>query len=239
MHSLPLISGAFGLFKRSTVEEVGGYWTDTVGEDAELVFRLHRHMRERRQDYRIEFVPDPVCWTEAPEDLATLSKQRRRWQRGLGETLWRHRKMTFNPRYGVLGMVAMPFFWFFELIGPVFQATGFITIPAAVALGVLDVKFLIGFLIASIAFGVLLSIAALVLEEVSFKRHDPHKDAARLFVYTILDNFGYRQIQEWFRLKGTVEFLRGTGGGWGEMNRKGIGQVAPKPAPAREVGSAG
>jgi cellulose synthase/poly-beta-1,6-N-acetylglucosamine synthase-like glycosyltransferase len=229
MRSLPLISGAFGLFKRSAVEEVGGWWTDTVGEDAELVFRLHRHMRERDQDYRIEFVPDPVCWTEAPEDIRTLSRQRRRWQRGLGQTLGRHRSLTANPRYGMLGMVAIPYFWFFELIGPIFIATGYVTIPFAAALGILDLNFLIAFLLASVAFGVLLSIAALVLEEVSFRRHDPHRDAARLFLYAVIDNFGYRQLQELFRLLGTIDLLRGTSG-WGEMKRKGIGQVDAAPA---------
>lgn len=99
-NALLIISGAFGLFQRTAVEETGGYWTDTVGEDAELVVRIHRHFRDRAIPYRVVFVPDPVCWTEAPEDLRTLSRQRRRWQRGLGQTIWRHRRVVGRPRYG-------------------------------------------------------------------------------------------------------------------------------------------
>src|SRR5207302_10689210 len=75
INALLIISGAFGLFRRSLVEAVGGWWAGTVGEDVELVIRLHRYLRERAQDYRIAFVPDPVCWTEAPEDLRTLDRK--------------------------------------------------------------------------------------------------------------------------------------------------------------------
>ncbi len=242
--SLMIISGAFGLFKRSIVEAVGGYDTKTVGEDAELVVRLHRYMRERDEDYRIEFVADPVCWTEAPEDFATLSRQRRRWQRGLGETLWKHRKITGNPRYGALGTLAAPFYWLFELVGPVIQAAGYIFIPVAVALGMLNISYLIGFLAASVALGVLLSIAALSLEEISFRRHSRHREAARLLLYAVIDNLGYRQLTDFFRLQGMIDWARRRGG-WGEMKRRGIGKLAtptvgagdrpPEPSPAAAV----
>lgn len=235
LRSLMIISGAFGLFKRSAVEAVGGYWTETVGEDAELVVRLHRHMRERGDDYRIEFVPDPVCWTEAPEDFRTLGRQRRRWQRGLGETLWRHRGVTAKPRYGALGVVAAPFFWVFELIGPAIEVLGYVGIPLAAALGVLDISFLIGFLVAAVALGMLLSVAALALEEISFRRHSRHREAARLLAYAIFDNLGYRQLTGLYRVAGIVDLCRRKAG-WGEMRRRGIGrsrehEVAPeKPA---------
>lgn len=135
--SLLIISGAFGMFHRPTVEAVGGYWTSTVGEDVELVIRLHRYLKSRGEPYRIEFVPDPVCWTEAPEDVRTLSRQRRRWQRGLAEALWRHRSMCGNPRYGALGVLALPYFLVFELIGPVLEVIAYLTIPLAASLGLL------------------------------------------------------------------------------------------------------
>ena len=140
------ISGAFGLFQRSVVEAVGGYATDTVSEDAELVVRLHRYLRERGEDYRIEFMPDPVRWTEAPEDLRTLARQRRRWQRGLAETLWRHKTMIGRPSYGALGTLALPYFLLFELLGPLVELVSLLALPLAHLLGALSTAFLVAFL---------------------------------------------------------------------------------------------
>ena len=128
--SLLIISGAFGLFQRSVVAAAGGYSTTTVGEDVELVVRLHRYLRERGEEYRIEFIPDPVAWTEVPEDLQSLGGQRRRWQRGLVETLWRHQRMTLNPRFGMFGLVALPSFFLLEVLGPLVELLGY---PAVIA----------------------------------------------------------------------------------------------------------
>src|SRR3954468_14711266 len=172
LRALLIISGAFGLFRRDTVEAVGGWSPDTVGEDMELVVRLHRHMRERGFPYRVQFVPDPVCWTEAPETLRVLSRQRRRWQRGLAETLWCHRRLLFNPRYGALGLAAVPYFVIFELLGPVLGVLGYLVLPVAAVLGVLSLGYLIAFLLVAVLLGQLLSISALALEEFSFQRHE-------------------------------------------------------------------
>ncbi len=95
--ALFIVSGAFGLFRRDVVEEVGGYWVDTVGENLEMTVRMDKHMRDQGRPYRITFTADPVCWTEAPSDMATLGSQRRRWHRGLWESLWRHRSMMLRP----------------------------------------------------------------------------------------------------------------------------------------------
>ena len=220
--SLLIISGAFGLFRRSLVETSGGWWTRTVGEDVELVIRLHRHLRERGEDYRIEFVPDPVCWTEAPEDLRTLSRQRRRWQRGLAEAMWRHRRVAFNPRYGVLGLVAFPYFLVFELLGPVIQLVGLPIVVVAVAVGAASFTFLGAFLVVSILVGVLLSVAALTLEEFSFRRHARGREIARLLLFAVLENVGYRQLTDLWRLLGFVDIARRKRH-WGEMRRRGLG----------------
>ena len=142
--------------------------------------------------------------------------------------------MTANPRYGALGIVAVPFFWVFELVGPLLQALGYLMIPVAVALGVLDARFLIAFVVAAIALGVLLSIAALVLEEISFRRHARHREAARLLLYAVLDNLGYRQVTDFYRLLGTVDLVRRTGG-WGEMKRRGIGSAEREPGEADQA----
>jgi hypothetical protein len=122
--ALVIVSGAFGLFRRDVVDEVGGYWTDTVGEDLELTVRLHRHMRDSNRPYRITYAPDPVCWTEVPSDMVTLGRQRRRWHRGLWECLWRHKGMMLRRRYGAPGMIALPYFLTFEFCGPLMDARG-------------------------------------------------------------------------------------------------------------------
>ena len=227
--SLLIISGAFGLFKRDEVEAVGGWRTDTVGEDAELVVRLHRHLRERGEDYRIEFVPDPVCWTEAPESMRVLSRQRRRWQRGLAETLWRHKAMFGRPRYGALGVVAMPYFVVFELIGPLFELASFFIVPVAFAFGMLDVAILVAFALVAVLLGVLLSVAALALEEFSFRRHPHGREVIRMLVYAVTENFGYRQLVDFWRLRGLWDVVRRRKG-WGDMKRKGFAALTPVDA---------
>ena len=222
--SLLIISGAFGLFRRSLVETVGGWSTDTVGEDVELVVRLHRYLREHGESYRIEFVPDPVCWTEAPEDLRTLSRQRRRWQRGLFEALWRHRSVLGRPRYGLFGVVGLPFFLVFELFGPLIEVLGLPVVVVAAVTGDLSVGFLAAFLVVSVLLGVLLSIAALALEEFSFRRHSRNREALRLVLFAIVENFGFRQLVDLWRLIAFADIARRKRS-WGAQRRRGIGQA--------------
>jgi cellulose synthase/poly-beta-1,6-N-acetylglucosamine synthase-like glycosyltransferase len=230
MNALLIVSGAFGLFRRSLVEEIGGYSSETVGEDIELVVRLHRHLRERKEPYRIEFVPDPVCWTEAPETMGQLARQRRRWHRGLGETLWRHRRLAGNGRYGSLGTAAVPYFLLFEFLGPIVEVLGLPAVLVWWLLGDLSVVFVVAFLVVAILLGVVLSLAALTLEEHSFRRHRDGREVARLVGFSILENVGYRQIVSFWRFLAFFDLLRGRGD-WGEMRRKGFTTVAEAPLP--------
>lgn len=224
LSALLIISGAFGLFRRSAVEEVGGWWTETVGEDAELVARLHRHFSSKGIDYRVEFVPDPVCWTEAPESLRVLGRQRRRWQRGLAETISRHRRTLGSSCYGPFGLLAMPFYFVFEMLGPLVALAGYLVLPLAAALGMLSIELMIAFMVVALLLGILLSVAALALEELSFRRHVRHREAARLLLYAVLDNLGYRQLNDVYRVLGLIDFFRKKHS-WGEMERRGIGRV--------------
>ena len=225
LHGLLIISGAFGLFRRATVEAVGGWWPQTVGEDMELVLRIHRHQRAAGEPYRVQFVPDPVCWTEAPETMRVLSRQRRRWHRGLAETLWRHRSMTLNPRYGVVGLAAMPYFLLFELLAPVLAVSGFVVLPAAVSFGLLQPRFLVPFLIVAVLLGQLLTVSALALEELSFRRHPETRATLRLLAYAAVENLGYRQLVLAWGGLGFWDLARRRHG-WGEMTRRGF---APAP----------
>jgi cellulose synthase/poly-beta-1,6-N-acetylglucosamine synthase-like glycosyltransferase len=221
MKSLLLISGAFGLFRRSLVEEVGGYSDQTVGEDMELILRLHRHLLEQEETYRIEFVADPVCWTVAPDDLRSLSRQRRRWQRGLGESLWRHRRMIGNPRYGSLGLVGLPFLLFFEFVGPVIEVLGPVTVLGWFLLGQLSLAFAITFFMVSLLLGIFLSLSALVLGEAGFRKRVRAGDVRRLLAYCVAENFGYRQLSACWRVVGLVDLARRKKD-WGAHGRRGF-----------------
>lgn len=222
MNGLLIISGAFGLFKKSAVLDVGGYKADTVGEDMELITRMHRIMRERKEPYRVVFVPDPVCWTEAPESLRILGRQRNRWHRGLLETMLLHRTMFLNASYGVVGMAAMPYFVLVELLGPAVEFIGYVALIVMYSLGVLNIKMAILFFIVALFYGVMFSVGAVLLEEISFQRYPRARDLAILLSFGVIENFGYRQMTTWWRIKAFWDyFVRGVRS-WGQMQRKGF-----------------
>ncbi len=225
LDSLLIISGAFGVFDRKAVIKVGGYLHETVGEDMELVVRLHRYHREKGIPYRIRFLPEPVCWTEVPEDWQTLSRQRNRWHRGLADTLFRHRVMLFNPKYGRLGMAAMPFFLFVELIAPVIELGGYLIFLLSYLIGAINITFFLLFLTSAILLGVIMSVLAVLIEELTFRRYDRMWDVLILVVYAFLENFGYRQIYAWWRFKGLIDYFKGDLE-WGEMKRGGAFKVS-------------
>lgn len=221
MGALLIISGAFGLFRRQEALRVGGYRTDTVGEDMELVVRLHRWAREGGRPYRILYLPDPICYTEVPSDLRTLRRQRNRWHRGLWETLWAHRRLLFNPRYGRLGLVAMPYFLLFEALGPVVEVLGYVSLPLFAALGLLNPPFALLFLLFALGYGVLLSHLAVGVETLLLKRYPSLGERLRLLLLPFLDVLGYRQVLALERFLATFQVWRKRGV-WGEMRRKGL-----------------
>lgn len=219
--SLLIISGAFGLFDTRLVREAGGYRSETSTEDMELVVRLHRHLHEGDKDYRIAFVPEPVIWTEVPEDRTGLSRQRRRWHRGLFQTLTAHRQMIGNPRYGTTGMFALPFFVFIEALGPIIEGAGYVIIPVAFLLGAVNEWFLFLFLLLAITLGTLLSWLSILSEVISYRRYDQPIDIILLLIYGIGENILYRQWRTIVLWRGFIEFLRGDKS-WGVMERSGF-----------------
>ena len=221
MQALTVISGAFGLFRRRLVLEVGGYSHGTVGEDMELVVKLHRHMREHGRPYRVEFIPEPVCWTEAPEDLAVLGRQRARWQRGALETFFKHRDMLFNPRYGRIGFVGFGQILVTDVIGPFVEVAGYVLVPVLWLSGLLAVDYLLAFLAITFTFGIFVSVATLILEEVELRRFPRARDLLVLTIVAVVENFGYRQLSNFWRVRGVWQFFR-KHEGWGQMTRKGF-----------------
>lgn len=222
LNALVLISGAFGMFRRDILLEVGGLDADSIGEDFELVMRIHRLMRRSKRPYRVTFVAEPVSWTEVPSTMRVLARQRRRWHRGLWEVLWKYRGMTFNPRYGAVGMVALPFYWAFELIAPLLELVGLILVPLGLAFGLVDPGYGLLFLLVSYAYGFFVTLAALVVEEASFHRYDRWRDLGSCIWAALAENLGYRQLTAIWRLQGWWAALRGTKQEWGVMTRAGF-----------------
>jgi cellulose synthase/poly-beta-1,6-N-acetylglucosamine synthase-like glycosyltransferase len=218
---LMVISGAFGVFRTDLVRAVGGYRASAIGEDFDVVARLHRHMLDKGADYHIHFVPDPMCWTEAPSDLKSLARQRARWQRGLFDVLWTTRGMLFRSRYGRIGWFALPYLWLFELAAPILEITGIATIILAAYLGVLSRPFFIQFLLFGYAFATVISIGSVVQEEITYKRYNDWQDVVRLVSYCFFEHFPYRQLHIVWRLQGIWQYLRGDNT-WAPIKRHGL-----------------
>ncbi len=216
---LSIISGAFGIFRRNIAIEVGGFSKNTVGEDYELVTKMHRHMHDKKRPYSMRYVPEPVCWTEAPETLKVLSTQRKRWQRGALEVFFKHKDMLLRPKYGKIGMLGFPNNLIIDIISPLTEALGYILIPLFWMAGILDANFILAYMALFFVFGVFISVSTLILEEVELRRVKSWQDLTLLALVSILENFGYRQLNNVWRVIGSWEFIRKKKS-WGEMTRK-------------------
>jgi len=206
---LPIISGAFGVFRRERLMRICGFRADAIGEDIDLVVRLHRSLLQDHKEYSLPFIPEPTCWTQVPQTFRALGKQISRWQKGLLDVLWKNRDMLFRRRYGRFGCVMLPYLWLFELAAPVIELTGFCTIALAAAMGVLSKTFLLQFALYGYAFATLISIGGVVQEEITVRRYTRWTDVARLLLYCLAEHFPYRQINMWWRLRGMWQYVRG------------------------------
>ncbi|HLD29238.1 MAG TPA: glycosyltransferase, partial [bacterium] len=211
-----IVSGAFGLFKKQPVIDCGGYRTNIVGEDMELVLRLQHSLRKGKKPCSIYFVPDTVCWTEAPERLKILSRQRSRWQRGLAESLFYHLSMLFNPRYGSVGFIGMPYFLFIEFLSPVVESFGYVIFITGIFTGAVKLLSLWVFILLAVFMGVIFSLLALLMQEVTFPRYRRITDMLKLIFAAVFENFGYRQYMAAVRMKGIIDWLTGKKS-WGRM----------------------
>lgn len=220
-----IISGAFGVFRHATVLDAGGYDCDTVGEDMELVVRLHRHCATHDPDYKITFIPDPVAWTQCPEHLSGLYAQRERWQRGLVQTLFKHIGMMFNPRYGKIGLISYPYFFLMEMLGPLIEVMGYLAFVVLFLAGRISWHFALLFFMAAFGMGLMVSLLSLILQEMNTRRFGHNSDLLKLAAYAILENFGYRQLLSFWRVVGTLMALKGKRS-WGQIKRRRFNKLA-------------
>ncbi|UVI30989.1 glycosyltransferase family 2 protein [Paenibacillus spongiae] len=222
LNSILIISGAFGAFNKKAVIECGGYKVNTIGEDMDIIVRLHKFMKDQKRKYRIQFLADPICWTQAPESLKDLRAQRRRWQIGLFDTLMNYKSMLFNRKYGTIGMVTLPYYWIFELIGPIVESLGYIIIPLAYLFGLLQFDSFILFIAVAFMLGTTLSMGSILLEQVTFRKYSTFKETMLLVLFALIENLGYRQLTILYRVEGIFKFRKGRHS-WGTINRKQFG----------------
>lgn len=221
-----IVSGAFGLFRQEHIHKIGGYKAQTVTEDLDLVVRLHEYLHDIGSSDRVKFIPDPVAWTEVPVTLAVLRRQRERWHRGLISTLLSHAHMLFNPRFGRIGMIAYPFFFFGEMMAPLVELLGYIVFALSIALGLFDVEYARLFFLAAVGYGLLTSLSAVLLEQLSFRKYPRRTDMLRLLWFALIEPFGYRQLTVWYRVLAFWNFAR-RNRRWGVMTREGSLETKP------------
>ncbi len=221
LNGLLLISGAFGAFDKEIVIACGGYSTDTVGEDMELIVRMRRYMVENNLDYKITYIPDPLCWTEAPASYKILGRQRNRWTRGTMETLRAHRKMFFNPRYGLLGLLSYPYWFFFELLAPIIEFGGILFFIISAMSGRVQWSTFIILLGCVLLFGFLFSVFAILMEVHTYNQYKSEKDILRLIAAAFIEPIIFHPFIVWSGLKGNIDYFK-KNKNWGEMTRQGL-----------------
>lgn len=217
--ALPIVSGAFGIFDTRLARAAGGYATWTVGEDLELVLRMHRYARDHGLPDAVRFVPEPVCWTQVPESLRDLARQRIRWHRGALESFFAHARMAFRPRYGGLGLLGLSSMFVIDVLAPVVEVAGYLLLPLFWWAGLVWWEFILAWLALTFVFGVVVSCGSLVLEELELRRYPRARDLAVLVLVAVVENFGYRQLVNVWRVLGHWHYLRGATG-WGRLVRR-------------------
>lgn len=225
LNGLLVISGAFGLFDKKIAIEVGGYDTNTVGEDMEIIVRMRRHMEEINQKYRVAYIPDPLCWTEAPDNYKTFISQRNRWTRGTIETLRKHRKIGFNPKYRSLGMLSYPYWLFFERLAPVIEVIGIVYFAILIALNEVRWDYAIAFIVLAYFFTVLFSVVAIFSEELTYHQYKKKGTGFKLLQISMLEPFVLHPFILYAAIRGNIDYYFNKKKKWGEMTRKGMAKA--------------
>lgn len=221
LNGLLLISGAFGMFDRKLILKAGGYSTNTVGEDMELVVRMRSMMANTNRKFKVTMIPDPLCWTEAPATDKILSKQRNRWARGTYEVLQKHTYLFFNTKYKITGLFGYPFWFFFEWMAPLLEFTGLVYFCFLLVTGSVSWTYFLTLLIMFYCFSIFISSFTLYAEEISFYKYSRVKDQLKLLMAALLEPFVYHPKVVWASVKGNLDILKGVKS-WGEMTRSGF-----------------
>ncbi|MBU2996232.1 glycosyltransferase family 2 protein [Cellulophaga baltica] len=225
LDSLLIISGAFGFFDREIALAVGGYDTNTVGEDMEIIFRMRRYMVENKLPHTIEYIPDPLCWTEVPESRKILINQRDRWSRGNLETLYTHKEMFFNPKYGRLGLLSYPYWFFYEWLAPLLEFFGFFSIILFYYLGIINLPFFIAITSVIYMYSIMFSLYAILWEVFSYNQYNKTTDILKLIGCALIEPFIFHPIVVFAAVRGNYKKLFKIKSGWGTITRKGFAKA--------------
>lgn len=223
MNAVPLVSGAFGVWKRSILIAVGGFTKHHLGEDMDLTMRVHRYHLQRRIPYRIVYEPSAVIWTEVPETLRVLRRQRVRWHRGLMRVVRDFFPLLGNPRYRQLGLVTWSGFFLFEYLAPIVEFVGWFAVPTALVIGAIDPVALLLMLLVAFGMGLLNSLVGLLLDE-TYGYFNSRTDTSRLLAMAVVENFGMRQLTVVWRIRALLGGLANST--WGNMERRGVANLA-------------
>lgn len=221
LDGLLIISGALGIFDRKITILSGGYNHKTVGEDMELVVRMRRYMHRNKLKYQVAFVPDPLCWTEVPEDWRSLQKQRNRWTRGTIETLRMHRGIFFNPRYGKIGLISYPFWFVYEWLAPIIEFLGILYTVFLIVFGLINWQFFFLMCLLVYSFAMFFSVFALLLEEITYHAYHRKRDIIKLFLTALIEPFIFHPFVVYSAIRGNIDYIRGKKS-WDKLTRKGF-----------------
>ena len=221
--ALVLVSGAFGVFRRQSIIDAGGFRLDHLGEDLELTMRLQHHGRRTNGPSRVVYAHDAVAWTEVPGTAQVLRSQRLRWHRGLIQVLWEYRRSLLNPRDGAVGMVGWPSYVLFEFVAPLCEAAGWVIVPVAIAMNSVNRAVAIPLFLIAITIGMFNSIAALFLDE-RFGHCRGHRMVGVLLMDAFREQLGPRQRTVWWRIR--AMFWKRSEKQWGDMQRTGVGNLS-------------
>ena len=210
-------SGAFQIWRRDLVEDLGGWSRQFTCEDIEFTFRAHRVLRERGIDYRIECLPDCVGVTEGPDSVAKLVSQRERWQRVILETCWANRRMWFNPRYGTVGSLGLPYYLLSEIVAPFFEVLAITTLVTGAVTGRIEWWLFFALTLAITFANSALTTGALLLHDRERRKYGISA-VVRLLALMPFEMLVYRPVMAWARIKGTWRFTRGDKG-WHKFER--------------------
>jgi poly-beta-1,6-N-acetyl-D-glucosamine synthase len=230
LNGLMLISGAFGIFRRDIAIKAGGYNHNTVGEDMELVVRMRKYMYDNNLEHKVVYIPDPLCWTEAPSSYEILGRQRNRWARGTLETLRIHKDVFFNRKYGLLGMLSYPFWYFYEWLSPFVEGVGLVFFVVLALFGWVKWAFFLCLLAAVYTFALFISMLALLSEEMSYFKYTNKRDILKMILVALVEPFWFHPRVVWWSLKGNFDLFKGKKS-WGEMTRQGFVQYKKKATP--------
>jgi len=222
LNGLLVISGAFGMFDKDIVIKVGGYDASTVGEDMELIVRMRRYMEEEKLKYKVAYIPDPLCWTEAPDNLKTLVSQRNRWTRGTIETLRKHRKIGLNPKYHRLGLVSMPYWFTYERMAPIIEVLGIIYFIILISLNQVRWDYVLAFFVFAYTFTINYSVLSIISEDLSFHQYKKKGTASKLFLIALLEPFIFHPVILYSAISGNIDYFFNKDKRWGKMQRKGL-----------------